>query len=267
MQGWVKLHRKLMKHWIWKNDQYFKAWIYCLFRANHESNKVLIGSELETVNRSEFITSIGNFAKDTGMTTQGVRTFWNLLETDQMIVKKSTSKSTKLTICNYDNYQVEQQTNNKPITNQQQTDNKPITTDKNVKKEKNVNNDKKLLSELKNSEVLTEIEEITLSFWELFNHSLMKLNITSSDLSKAKYKTWTEPVRLMLNTDLRKKEELREIWEFLKSEDLSKEFTWSSNIRSTSKLREKFERLLTEARKGNAGNGIMEDAIKNLRDG
>jgi len=119
-----------------------------------------------------------------------------------------------------------------------------------------------LLSELKNSDVLTENEEIALSFWDLFNHNLGKLNITSTDLSKAKYKTWVDPVRLMLDTDLRKKDELREIWNFLNSEDLTKEFTWSSNIRSTTKLREKFERLLTESRKAKSKSGGSLDSLK-----
>ena len=174
MEGWIKLHRRLLKHWIWKNDQYFKAWTYCLFRANHVSNKILIGSKLEPVERGQFITSIGNFAKDTGMTLQGVRTFWNLLETDKMISKESTSKSTKLTICNYDSYQLDQQTNNKPVTNEQQTGNKPVTTDKKVKKEKN---DKE-----KN---IPQIEEFV-------NYAKENKSDVNIEAVKLKYKSWVE---------------------------------------------------------------------------
>jgi len=130
-------------------------------------------------------------------------------------------------------------------------------------------NDNILLSELKNSDGLTEIEEITLAFWELFNNNLKKLNITSTDLSKAKYKNWVDPIRLMLDADSRKKEELREIWEFLKTEDLTKDFTWGANIRSTSKLREKFERLLVDARKTTTGGleGLKQDIFNRNHDG
>jgi len=127
MEGWIKLNRKLISHWIWENDRYFKAWIYCLFRANFTDNKVLIGSELNELKVGEFITSINHFARDTGLSEQGVRTFWKLLENDQMINKQSTSKSTKITVCNYKHYQYRQQTNNaqtnKQTTNKQQTNN------------------------------------------------------------------------------------------------------------------------------------------------
>jgi len=123
MSGWIKLHRDIEKHWIWKNPQYLQGWIYCIIRANYEENKVLIGAKIEVAKPGSFFTSIGKFSIATGLTIQQTRTFWDLLETNTMINKKATSKRTKITICNYDKYQVKQQTNNKPITNQQQTNN------------------------------------------------------------------------------------------------------------------------------------------------
>jgi hypothetical protein len=92
MEGWIKLHRIVLDHWIWSNEKYFKAWIWFLIRANHKSNKILIGSELVELKRGEFITSIFNIAEHTSLTTRGVRTFLQLLENDGMIIKKSTSK-------------------------------------------------------------------------------------------------------------------------------------------------------------------------------
>lgn len=133
-----------MRHWIWHNEKYLKAWIYCLFRANHTDNKVLVGSSLTTMKPGEFITSINHFAKDTRLSMQEVRTFWMLLINDKMINKESTNNSTKITICHYIDYQNSQQTGNKPITNQQQTNNKPATTDKNVKKYNNLKNGKNI---------------------------------------------------------------------------------------------------------------------------
>lgn len=187
MEGWIKLHRQLLKHWIWKNDQYLRAWIYCLFRANHESNKILLGSKLQSVERGQFITSIGNFAKDTGLTVQGVRTFWWLLENDKMITKTSTSKSTKLTICNYDSYQTLQQTNNKPVTNVQQTLNKPVTTDKKVKKEKQLKEFKEEASTF--SEYDSEMIKEFIDYWTEENHSKTKFRFQLE-------KTWSMKRRL-----------------------------------------------------------------------
>lgn len=128
MEGWIKLHRSITEHWLWNNQLYLRAWLYCLIRANHQATKCLIGADLVPLNRGEFITSRSRFAKDTGMSEQSVRTFWNLLKSDKMINQRSTNKLTMITICNYDKYQVAQPAGNRRI-------NQPATTDKNVKEE------------------------------------------------------------------------------------------------------------------------------------
>lgn len=149
MEGWVKIYREIENHWIWQNDKYFKCWQWFIFRANHCQNKVLLGTEFMDVNRGEFITSISKICQATGMSMQSTRTFLALLEKDKMINKQTTSKLTKITICNYDYYQGDQQTNNKQInkrvTQSQQTDNKPVTTDKNEKND--IKNEKNLKKE------------------------------------------------------------------------------------------------------------------------
>jgi hypothetical protein len=53
-------------------------------------------------------------------TIQRVRTFFKLLEKDQMISIKGLRKTTRLTVCNYNTYQKQQQTDNKQITGRQQ---------------------------------------------------------------------------------------------------------------------------------------------------
>ena len=142
MEGWIKLHRKLLDHWIWVNEKYLRAWIWFLMRANHTNTKVLFGNELIDIKRGEFITSINNISLATELTSQNVRTFIRLLENDKMINKQSTNKLTKITICNYDKYNVNQQATNKQTnkqtTSSQQAANKRVTTDNNVlKKDKN----------------------------------------------------------------------------------------------------------------------------------
>lgn len=146
MQGWISLHRKILEHWIWENEKYFKAWVWMLLRANHESNKILFGADLINIKRGEFITSLNNIQMNTGLTMRATRTFLTLLEKDKMIVKKSTSKTTKITILNYDSYQPGRQTNDKRVTSKRQTNDKQATTDNNVyNNDNNVNNDKNSL--------------------------------------------------------------------------------------------------------------------------
>lgn len=118
--GYIKIYRAVVFNWVFKKPEYFRAWIYILFRANWKESKMLIGAKNITIKRGEFVTSINNFARETGLSEQRVRTFWKLLEDDSMILRKSTSNLTKITVCKYDDYQVEQQTNNNHLTNEQQ---------------------------------------------------------------------------------------------------------------------------------------------------
>lgn len=121
--GWIKIYQEMEDHWIWSNPKYLHAWVYMLLRANYQPTKVLIGSTLVQLKRGEFITSIQNFSGDTHLSIQETRTFWALCQRDKMIAKKSTSKLTKVTVCEYERYQDGQHT-------QQQTSNKPATTEK-----------------------------------------------------------------------------------------------------------------------------------------
>jgi len=155
--GWIKTYRSLEHHWIWKDSKYLKCWLWFLFRANHKNTKVLIGSDFIDLNRGSFITSIQKGAIASELTIQQFRTFLSLLEKDKMVFRKSTSKLTQITICNYDVYQDQQQTNNKPTTNQQQANNKPATTDKNVKELKQLEE----LKEIFNQKSFSNIRAIT----------------------------------------------------------------------------------------------------------
>ena len=142
MEGWIKIHRQIQKHWVWSNAEYFKAWIAIIMFVNHEPKKVLIHGELFECDRGQSLMSLQNWVKIFGKnwTIQKVRTFFTLLENDAMICTKGMRKTTCLTVCNYDSYQDLQQTNNKQTTDKQQANNKQITTNKNDKNYKNEKN-------------------------------------------------------------------------------------------------------------------------------
>jgi hypothetical protein len=86
-----------------------------LLRANHEDKKVLIESTLVECKRGELITSLYALAKDWGVSRDVVRHFLQLLESDNMIVRKVATKYTQINICNYGSYQ------DVPTTNSLQT--------------------------------------------------------------------------------------------------------------------------------------------------
>jgi len=137
--GYIKLFRKFLE-WEWYDDINCKVvFIHLLIKANYK-DKQWRG---KTISRGQFFTSIETLSKELHLTNQQIRTSLSKLETTKEIVKKTTNEGTYITICNYDNYQQseqsDQQTDNKRVTNDQQTDNKRVTTtnnNKNIKKEK-----------------------------------------------------------------------------------------------------------------------------------
>lgn len=141
--GWIKMYRSLKNHWIIDNAEYFKAWFLVLCEVNHKGNKVLIKGELYDCKKGQSVKSLDSWRKvfGTGWTVQKVRTFFSLLEKDQMVNTQGTNKTTRLTVCNYDTYQGGQQANNTQNNNQttstQQSNNKHSTTNKNEKNYKN----------------------------------------------------------------------------------------------------------------------------------
>ncbi len=142
MEGWIKLHRQITDHWIWKDPVKFQWWMDMLLIANHADNKICIGMQLIECKRGQTVMSLSNWAKRWKVSRDTVRNFLVLLEKDTMILHENLVNSTRITICNYDTYQTDlhdsqTQTKRKPNASQTQAD-----INKNVKNEKTVNNEK-----------------------------------------------------------------------------------------------------------------------------
>lgn len=144
MDGWISLHRKIRDNGLYpKNREFtkFEAWIDLLLIVNHTENDCLIGNEIYKCKRGQSVRSIETYQKLWNWTRQQVRSFLKLLQNNSMIELKTTTKTTILTICNYDKYQIQQPTNNQQITNEQPTNNQQITINNNDNNDNNENND------------------------------------------------------------------------------------------------------------------------------
>lgn len=139
MNGWVKLHRKSLDHWLYNESRPHtrrEAWEDILLLANHENTKVMIEGELIECKTGQSVMSLKSWAKQFKWTIQQVRTFFSLLQKDEMLHIEGLRKTTRVTVCNYVNYQYEQHTNNTEITRRQHGDNTETTTNKKGKKDK-----------------------------------------------------------------------------------------------------------------------------------
>ena len=148
--GWIKIHRKLLDNPIILKPDLLQVFIYCLLKANHESNEFIFNNELIKVERGSFITGRIEMSKALKRSESAIYRNLKLLRKFNYISLKSNNKFTILTVIKYNTYQIkelisEQQVNNKRTTTEQQLD-----TNKNDKNDKN--DKKKDLCLFKNSE-------------------------------------------------------------------------------------------------------------------
>lgn len=146
MEGWIKLHRKIKDHWLYKESRVFskfEAWTDILLEVNHSTDKVLIGENLMNVKPGESLKSLDTWSRRWNWNKSKVRRFLKLLENDNMIELKNERKTTRITICKYERYQVERNANETQVKRKRNASETQVTPDKNVKNVKNEKNVKK----------------------------------------------------------------------------------------------------------------------------
>ena len=142
MEGWIRMQRTITEHWIWNDPVKLKWWLDLLMLARHTDTKVNVGLQIYECKRGEIITSLSELAKRWGVTKDRVRNFLVLLEKDTMISHVSLTKSTRITICNYDSYQSDlhvSQTTTKRSPNARQTQDKRSIYNKELKNDNKEN--------------------------------------------------------------------------------------------------------------------------------
>ena len=119
MNGHIRLHRSITE-WEWyKNINTKVVFLHCLLKANWKDGRF----EGKEVPRGSFVTSLKHLSLELGLSQQAIRTALDhLIETGE-INKQTTNRFSLISVVNYDIYQIEQQTDNKQITNEQQTNN------------------------------------------------------------------------------------------------------------------------------------------------
>lgn len=121
--GYIKLYRKMMK-WGWYTDTNAKCvFLHLLFLAQYETC-FFRGIKLEI---GQAVTSIREISAQTGISMQSVRTAIKHLKSTQEITQCTHGKFSVFTIQNYAEYQGDNTTSNKQVTQSQHTANTEVT--------------------------------------------------------------------------------------------------------------------------------------------
>ena len=110
-QGWICLHRKLQDNPLWREQREFsraEAWIDILMEArwNKEPAKILIRGTVYACNRGQCLYSLETWADRWGWTKSRARKYLTLLQKMGQIDTERDTRTTRLTVCNFDTYQL-----------------------------------------------------------------------------------------------------------------------------------------------------------------
>src|SRR5690554_3960329 len=95
MNGWIKIQRNILNHWIWQDEKYFRWWMTILLNVNHKAKKFPVNSELYVCNPGESFRSIEEWRQLFKCSKPTVHKFFKLLENDKMITTKTVGKGNR----------------------------------------------------------------------------------------------------------------------------------------------------------------------------
>lgn len=112
--GYLMLDRKFFDHFFWKEKRKFnraEAWLDLIQLVSYSNGKSqIINGSLVEYDRGQYPISLSFLMKRWSWSTNKVRTYLSTLERTGQITRQITSGITILTLCNYDVYNGEAQT-------------------------------------------------------------------------------------------------------------------------------------------------------------
>ena len=137
MEGWIKLHRKLIENPIFLKPELLQLFIYCLLKANHEAQKIIFNGQEIEIKIGQFITGRNAMAKDLKQNPITTYKRLKILENLQILNIKSNNKFSIVTVLNWELYQSEEMKRNSKRNNKGTTREQQGNTNKNDKNDKN----------------------------------------------------------------------------------------------------------------------------------
>jgi AraC-like DNA-binding protein len=109
MQGFIQIHRKLMKHWVLQSPGDTHKWVIMLIQVNYARGKISLGNKVFTIGRGQSAYSYATWASLFGCHKNTIRPFFEKLASDGMISFETLGSgkysTTLITILNYHKYQ------------------------------------------------------------------------------------------------------------------------------------------------------------------
>lgn len=147
MEGWIKIHRKILENpIICKDSDYLAVWIYLLLNATHKEIPALFKGKKIILQKGQLITGRKSMASQLKISESKIFRIINDYKSEQQIEQQTSNKNSLITILNWDKYQQIEQQNEQQVNNKRTTNEQQMNTNKNVKNDKNVKNGRNNIS-------------------------------------------------------------------------------------------------------------------------
>ena len=106
MEGWIKIHRKMLDNPIvCKDKDYLAVWVYLLLNATHKEIPALFKGKKITLQPGQLITGRLSIAKKFKISESKVKRILIELENDQQIDRQRSNQNSLISIINWNKYQ------------------------------------------------------------------------------------------------------------------------------------------------------------------
>lgn len=140
MEGWIKLYRKLIENPVFLKPELLQLFIYCLLKANRETQRIIFNGQEIEIKSGQFITGRHVMAKDLKQKSKTTYNRLQILKNIGILDIKTTNKFSLVTVRNYELYQSKETKKDSKKDNQRTTRGQPEDTNKNDKNDKNEKN-------------------------------------------------------------------------------------------------------------------------------
>ena len=124
MEGWIKIHRKILENpIICKDSDYLSIWIYLLLNATHKQIPALFKGQKIILQPGQLITGRKSISKQLKISESKIYRVINEYKNEHQIEQQTSNKNSLITIVNWNIYQQSEQQN------EQQMNNKWTTTE------------------------------------------------------------------------------------------------------------------------------------------
>lgn len=138
MEGWIKIHRKILENpIICKDSDYLAVWIYLLLNATHREIPALFKGKKIILQKGQLITGRKSMANQLKISESKIYRIINDFKSEHQIEQQTSNKNSVITILNWNKYQQIEQQNEQQMNNKRTTDEQQVNTNKNVKNVKN----------------------------------------------------------------------------------------------------------------------------------